>query len=103
MYVGMGYLPLIALAVVLLYICLYTLSRRRHLSRQPLAKGFFKRHVRVHSSMRTATLITFAAEDLELGYGERHSVGDQIVNEIMGTSGRSADFDIDGAMTTHMR
>ena len=103
MHVATGYLPLMVLAIVLLYICLYTLVKRLRLSRQPRVKGLFKRHFRVHSSTRIASLSLFAAEDLELGYGERHSVGDQIISEIMGTSGCSADFDINGAMATYVR
>jgi len=99
----MGYLPLVLLAIVLLCICLYTLVRRLRLSRQPQVKGLFKQHVRVHSSTRIASLSLSVAGDVELGYGGSHWVGDQIIDEIMGTSECSAGLDIDGAMVTHLR
>jgi hypothetical protein len=102
MHVAMGYLPLLAIAILLLYICLYTLLRRRRLSRQSQVGGLFKRDVRAHSSTRSAPLSLFAAEDLELGYGERYSVDNQIINEIAGTSGCSANIDIDGTMDINL-
>lgn len=101
MHVAMGYLPLVATAIILFLIGLYTFVRRRRLLRQPQVEGLFKQHVSVHSPTRTAPLSLFAAKDMELGYGERHSVGNQIINEMMGTFGCSVDIDIDGAMATH--
>jgi hypothetical protein len=103
MHVAMGYLPLVAIAMVLLYICLYIFVRRRRLSRQPQVKGLFKRDVRVHPSTRTAPLSLYDAKDLELGHGQRYSVDNQIINEIMGTSGWPADIDLDSAMVVHLR
>lgn len=103
MHIAIGYLPLMAITMVLLYICLYAYVRRPRLSRQPQVGDFLKRHDRVHSSTQTAPPSLFAAEDLELGHGGRYSVDNQTINEIMGTSGCSADIDVDSTVAIHLR
>lgn len=73
------------------------------MSRQPQVGGLFKRDIHVHSSSQTAPLSLSASEDLELGYGQRYSIDDQIIKRIVGTAGCSADVHFNSAMAVHLR